>query len=423
MSSTSSQTIFRFSETEPTPLLKDFETFCRYLEQNTFAMGKATGRLPYKPLFQLNAMMTRPQLETTTHSAQEYYPLLHLFYHLALAGKLFRVVAHKKSQTRMAATERLAAYRELTDAEKYFFLLETLWLDCSFQNLNGNRVLIPVAESVQLFLETICRLKPGEQFLCSRERGFQLNVSFLSAPVFLGFSFFGWYELVRDEAEYQYRKVKQNFPIAAVIPSHVGTTLGKKLLRERPLPDWNLPHLRTEGFLPSMPEIQAIAASNLVELFRPYCAENELHRSLPRELGKKTSGNFIFKASARPKVWRVLALSSKNTLHDLHELIQEAFEFDDDHLYAFYMDNKRYSNERFESPLGSEGPFADEIEIGELELKKGQLFLYLFDFGDQWEFTVQLLEIKTEEKLLKQPKVLETHGEAPEQYQNVETDW
>jgi len=228
---------------------------------------------------------------------------------------------------------------------------------------------------------------------------------------------------VRDEERDQYLRAKRNFPIKAVIPSPLGTTLGRKLVRERSLPDWNLPHLRSEGFLPSMPEIKAIAASNFVELFRPYCAENELRRSLPRELGQTKSGNFIFKVSVAPKIWRMLALSHEHTLDDLHKLIQAAFEFDDDHFYAFYMDNKRFSEECFESPQGSEGPFAHEIAIGELELKKGQRFLYLFDFGDQWEFNVQLLEIKTEEKLLQRPQILEAHGKAPEQYPDPERDW
>jgi len=35
----------------------------------------------------------------------------------------------------------------------------------------------------------------------------------------------------------------------------------------------------------------------------------------------------------------------------LHLAIQEAFEFDDDHLYSFFMDNKKWSHDRYEYPL------------------------------------------------------------------------
>jgi hypothetical protein len=132
-------------------------------------------------------------------------------------------------------------------------------------------------------------------------------------------------------------------------------------------------------------------------------------------------GNFVFKISVASKVWRILAISGKHTLDDLHEAIQEAFEFDADHLYAFYMDNRRYSEERFESPDSEEGPYADDVQIGELGLAVNQSFIYHFDFGDDWRFHVQLLEIKTDEPLLKKPKMVEIHGKAPAQY--PEADW
>jgi len=86
---------FHFTKTAPTPLLKDFETFTRYLEQNAFALGKATEHIPYKHLAALNEEMTLPNLENTPRTSQEFYPQLHLYYHLALAGKLFRKVYHK----------------------------------------------------------------------------------------------------------------------------------------------------------------------------------------------------------------------------------------------------------------------------------------------------------------------------------------
>jgi len=41
---------------------------------------------------------------------------------------------------------------------------------------------------------------------------------------------------------------------------------------------------------------------------------------------------------------------------------------------------------------------------------------YLFDFGDNWEFEVQLEGIALADPKARRPKVFETHGEAPEQY-------
>ncbi|NUO81102.1 plasmid pRiA4b ORF-3 family protein [candidate division KSB1 bacterium] len=418
---TSYHTIFSFSATEPTPLLKDFETFCHYVEHNAFTLGKASGFIPYKPLAELNEMMTHPQMGNTPRTPQEYYPLLHLFYHLALAGKLFQKAPHK-NQTRLQVTPRLAAYRALTPAEKYFFLLETLWMDCSLAELSGRRDSFSITLSLHAFLEKICRLKPNEPW--DRADQSLAYISFdIPPPALLSFSFFGWYQLERNEASRRHDSLKRFFPVARLVPTQLGLTLAKILLQHRPLEEWNLPNLRSAGFLPNMPETRAIAATSFLELFRPLCAKDELRNTLPREIPQTTRGNFIFKVSVAPKIWRVLALSSKHTLHDLHRMIQSAFKFDDDHLYAFYMDNKWYSENRFEDPRGSEGPFADEAELGELGLTAPQTFLYHFDFGDDWRFEVQLLEIKTDEKLLKQPRLLETHGKAPEQYPNAERDW
>ena len=41
---------------------------------------------------------------------------------------------------------------------------------------------------------------------------------------------------------------------------------------------------------------------------------------------------------------------------------------------------------------------------------------YLYDFGDQWEFDVKLERIDPVNRKIKKPVILETHGEAPEQY-------
>ena len=57
----------------------------------------------------------------------------------------------------------------------------------------------------------------------------------------------------------------------------------------------------------------------------------------------------------------------------------------------------------------------NEAKIGDLHLYEGQGFLYLFDFGDEWEFEVQVFKIIEGEENAK-PQVLKEHGEAPDQY-------
>ena len=58
------------------------------------------------------------------------------------------------------------------------------------------------------------------------------------------------------------------------------------------------------------------------------------------------------------------------------------------------------------------------LVIGDLPLKPGDTMISLFDFGDQWEFHVALERIEPRDPSLGQLAVLETHGQAPEQYPN-----
>jgi hypothetical protein len=80
------------------------------------------------------------------------------------------------------------------------------------------------------------------------------------------------------------------------------------------------------------------------------------------------------------------------------------------------MDGIPWSDEKFTSPYEDEGPYADEVRIGELGLVKGQTFLYLFDYGDEWRFRVTLEEIRHDQPHPKSPRIVERKGGSPEQY-------
>jgi hypothetical protein len=56
------------------------------------------------------------------------------------------------------------------------------------------------------------------------------------------------------------------------------------------------------------------------------------------------------------------------------------------------------------------------VQVGLLELKVGQKFLYLFDYGDNHEFDVTLLSIDPQAKKGKYPRVVGKQGESPPQY-------
>jgi hypothetical protein len=109
-------------------------------------------------------------------------------------------------------------------------------------------------------------------------------------------------------------------------------------------------------------------------------------------------------------------ISSAHSLHHLHEAIQEAFEFNNDHAYAFFMDGRPWSQNAYWDRNAGDSPFADRATVGKLELVNGQKILYLFDFGDEWMFTVRVDEILYSDVPPVRPVVVEKRGDAPVQY-------
>ena len=238
------------------------------------------------------------------------------------------------------------------------------------------------------------------------------------------FSYFGFWEVKRDTDLALRNLSKRFFRAESITPSTFGVTLAGVLSETRDLFYWNLPYRRKEygewKAIPGSPlpgeDSSAGAGEPFFLPFTPLLPEGELEKTLPREGVKFVDGTYVFKVSLAKDLWRRIEIAADHTLLDLHRAIQKAYNFDDDHLYSFFMDGRAWSYERFVSPYEEEGPWVDDVRIGELGLFIGQNILYLFDYGDEWHFRVELEEIRTEGRKPREPKIIEKKGEAPEQY-------
>ena len=114
-------------------------------------------------------------------------------------------------------------------------------------------------------------------------------------------------------------------------------------------------------------------------------------------------------------MWRRIGIPADATLEQLASGIVDAVEFDHDHLHMFTYRNRFGVEERIFHPFMDEGPWTNEMLVGDTPLKIGQAMTFLFDFGDQWEFEVALERVDPA-TALKKPVVLEAEGEPPEQY-------
>jgi len=131
---------------------------------------------------------------------------------------------------------------------------------------------------------------------------------------------------------------------------------------------------------------------------------------------------YIFKVSYKRSIWRRIRISATNTLQHLHEAIQDAFDFYDDHLYAFFMDGKPWSRDAYWSRGDDQPPYADKAVIGRLELPLIAEVEQVQKSLPAFKFEVRVEEILDSDVPPVRPLVIGTKGEAPEQYPDCEDD-
>ena len=93
------------------------------------------------------------------------------------------------------------------------------------------------------------------------------------------------------------------------------------------------------------------------------------------------------------EVSRTFEISGKHTLYNLHQAIQRGFDWDNDHMFSFYLSGKlgdrstEYSanplGHHIESNIGQSSKSAGEAQLRDLKLSIGLSFWYLFDYGEE----------------------------------------
>ena len=123
-------------------------------------------------------------------------------------------------------------------------------------------------------------------------------------------------------------------------------------------------------------------------------------------------------------LWRRIECTQAQTLHDLHLGIQSAFKLDDDHLYAFFLNNRPWDHVfDYGGPGVTTTPrCATDAVLAELPLKINKRILYIFDFGDDLRYDVKVVGEGIEDHALSYPRVIDGEGEAPPQYQSLDED-
>ncbi len=142
------------------------------------------------------------------------------------------------------------------------------------------------------------------------------------------------------------------------------------------------------------------------------------------------SETLIFRASLTPKIYRAFEIADTSSLYELAQAIVRSFDFDFDHAFGFYSKlkgNIYASPRRYELfvDMGESESDARSVKrtpVVEAFPRVGSKMLFLFDYGDGWEFLVELVKRKPTELKVKLPRLLNSAGKAPAQYSDPEDD-
>ncbi|MDT7829266.1 plasmid pRiA4b ORF-3 family protein [Pricia sp. S334] len=133
------------------------------------------------------------------------------------------------------------------------------------------------------------------------------------------------------------------------------------------------------------------------------------------------------KGSSQPPIWRKIKIHESATFLELHWVIQKTFGWHNSHLHQFspggwtgtpilqedlgieYFDQEPFSDS--ETWPHGEYYHCAKIKLNQYFHSPKQMITYIYDFGDDWEHTIELIEI-TDDKILR-PVCLTGKGRTP----------
>lgn len=122
-------------------------------------------------------------------------------------------------------------------------------------------------------------------------------------------------------------------------------------------------------------------------------------------------------------VYRDVAIKHTQSFFELHETILKAFEFDNKHQATFFRSNDNWqrgreiSLEAYDKAYKAAPLLMKETTIGSEIRDPNQKFIYLYDFGKNWTFLVELINVSKEENAkLSYPAIVRKEGIGPSQY-------
>jgi hypothetical protein len=388
-------------EDGPGTVLRDFQMLLSFVRERELPASKTYQLPPRKVLPKINARLAHPIALGLERPQLKSYPHIHGLYLLLRASGL-GCIRGTPSKPVLAIDEAIYdSWSSLNPTERYFTLLET-WQVRGYPEIVGERG--TRFRFISDYFQSCARLiyaAQGDGLPVAgndrAERYYRYSPGLYGVALLELFGF-----LLVKHGEPQ---EGQAWQIEHVSSTPLGAAVFA-LLTEEVFGDFR----KVRELEDTPPE----SFGALQPAFQPYVPAWRNNLSLP--VWDFREGVHMFKVSLWRGLWRRIAVPGRLTLDTLAGAIINAFEFTGDHLYQFSYRDPFGVETRINHPYLEEEPSTSEVLVGDVLLREGQSMIYLYDFGDQWEFDVALERVDPADAAARDPVILDGRGEAPDQY-------
>lgn len=101
-----------------------------------------------------------------------------------------------------------------------------------------------------------------------------------------------------------------------------------------------------------------------------------------------------------PAIWRTFQIAQTETFFDLHEILQIVMGWENAHLFEFQVKDRKIGllpdeDEMWDTDASLED--SESIMMIDMNLKEGDSFRYIYDFGDHWKHLLTVEKIIADE--------------------------
>ena len=390
-------------DSRPGTVLRDFDTLLSFVQGRDLGLSKTYHLLPRKILPEINAQLAHPIEIGLVQPQLKSFPHIQGLY-LMLRATGLGVVGGTSRKPVLVIDEALyESWSSLNPTEQYCTLLEA-WLLTGRPEMVGERDSGGFISRQFGDCAGLMRRIPAEGWPISGNDAAERYLSY--SPGRMGIALLELFGLL--SVAHGPPVKGQGWQIARVHRTPVGEAVFA-LLYETVFSD-----------IPQVADLEKGPPTSF-GLLQPGFAPHipAWQRCLAAPQWAFRDGLHLFRVSLWRGLWRLIAVPGNLPLDALAQAIVEAYDFDLDHLYQFSYRNRLGVKERICHPSLREPPWTDQVRVGDVPLRVGQSMVYLFDFGEGWQFDVTLERVDPPKASVRVPMLLDGRGDAPAQY----PDW